>query len=139
MEDLVIEGVKLDDKQVLIALSRVPDRPGYAALVFGAIAEAGVFVDMIVQNVGIAGDSMLSFTVPRDSASRAVEAVRLHAAANGARMPATLDAVKVVPVPLDPVTGAPFPYARDGETAALSREGPRPSRLKIIYRIDNRG
>jgi aspartate kinase len=76
MEDLVIEGVELDDTQARIALFHVPDRPGYAARVFRAIGEAGVFVDMIVQNVGIAGDSVLSFTVPRDAAARAVDAVR---------------------------------------------------------------
>jgi aspartate kinase len=75
MEDLVIAGVELDESQARIALFHVPDRPGYAALVFRAIAEAGVFVDMIVQNVGIEGDSVLSFTVPRDAAERAAAAV----------------------------------------------------------------
>jgi aspartate kinase len=59
-----------------VALFHVPDRPGYAARVFRAIGEAGVFVDMIVQNVGIEGDSLLSFTVPREAADRAVLAVK---------------------------------------------------------------
>jgi aspartate kinase len=54
----------------------VPDRPGYAAHVFRAIAEANVFVDMIVQNVAAEGASLLSFTVPREAAQRAAEAVR---------------------------------------------------------------
>jgi aspartate kinase len=75
MEDLVIAGVELDESQSRVALFHVPDRPGYAALVFRAIAEAGVFVDMIVQNVGIEGDSVLSFTVPREAAGRAAMAV----------------------------------------------------------------
>jgi aspartate kinase len=76
MEDLVIAGVELDESQARVALFHVPDRPGHAASVFRAIAEAGVFVDMIVQNVGAAGDSLLSFTVPRTAADRAVQAVR---------------------------------------------------------------
>ncbi len=76
MEDLVIAGVELDESQARIALFHVPDRPGYAARVFRSIAEAGVFVDMIVQNIGIGGDSVLSFTVPKDATERAVEAVR---------------------------------------------------------------
>ena len=76
MEDLVIAGVELDEGQARIALFDVPDRPGYAASVFRAIAEAGVFVDMIVQNVGTDGNSLLSFTVPRTAADRAVAAVR---------------------------------------------------------------
>jgi aspartate kinase len=76
MEDLVIAGVDLDESQARVSLFHVPDRPGYAALVFGAIGKAGVFVDMIVQNVAMEGDSLLSFTVPRESADRAVEAVQ---------------------------------------------------------------
>ncbi len=81
MEDLVIAGVELDESQARISLFHVPDRPGYAARVFRAIAEAGVFVNMIVQNIGIAGDSVLSFTVPREVAERAADA----AEAAGAR------------------------------------------------------
>ena len=76
MEDLVIAGVDLDESQARVSLFHVPDRPGYAALVFGAIGKAGVFVDMIVQNVAMDGDSLLSFTVPRESADRAVLAVQ---------------------------------------------------------------
>jgi aspartate kinase len=56
----------------------VPDQPGYAARVFRTIADAGVFVDMIVQNVSTAGNTHLSFTVPRDAgeiAARAIGAV----------------------------------------------------------------
>ena len=76
MEDLVIGGVDLDESQARVSLFHVPDRPGYAAMVFRAIGKAGVFVDMIVQNVAMEGDSLLSFTVPQGSADRAVEAVR---------------------------------------------------------------
>jgi aspartate kinase len=76
MEDLVISGVELDESQARITLTDVPDQPGVAARVFGRIGEAGVFVDMIVQNVSTAGKTMLSFTVPRGAAARAAEAVR---------------------------------------------------------------
>ena len=76
MEDLVIAGVELDETQGRITLFGVPDQPGYAARVFRAIAEAGLFVDMIVQNVSQDGDSILSFTVPREVVSRAAETVR---------------------------------------------------------------
>jgi aspartate kinase len=76
MEDLVIAGAELDETQGRITLFGVPDQPGYAAKVFRAIAEAGLFVDMIVQNVSRDGDSILSFTVPREVVSRAAETVR---------------------------------------------------------------
>jgi thiol-disulfide isomerase/thioredoxin len=75
----------------------------------------------------------------RVAALRTVEALRLHAAAHGGRMPASLDAVDIVPVPLDPMTGKPFQCDSDGHTATLVREGPAPSRLKVVYRIAPRG
>ena len=75
MEDLVIAGVELDETQAGVSLFGVPDEPGYAAKVFRAIGDAGVFVDMIVQNVSLEGNTDLSFTVPRESAERAAAAV----------------------------------------------------------------
>jgi aspartate kinase len=75
MEDLVTSGVELDETQARITLFHLADQPGQAAHVFRAIADAGVFVDMIVQNAGIEGTSVLSFTVPRDAADRAAAAV----------------------------------------------------------------
>jgi len=74
MEDLVVSGVELDDTQATITLIDVPDQPGYAAEVFRSIAEADVFVDMIVQNVSAAARTHLSFTVPREQIPRAREA-----------------------------------------------------------------
>jgi aspartate kinase len=76
MEDLVISGVELDENQARVTLYNVPDQPGYAAKVFQRISDAGVFVDMIVQNVSKGGKTLLSFTVPRDAANRAAEAAR---------------------------------------------------------------
>ncbi len=104
MEDLVIAGVELDESQARVALFHVPDRPGYAALVFRAIAEAGVFVDMIVQNVGIEGDSVLSFTVPRDAAIRAALAVKVAGIADVSVEP-TLAKLSVVGVGMRTHTG----------------------------------
>ena len=76
MEGLVISGVELDEGQARVSLFDLPDEPGYAAAVFRAIAEAGVFVDMIVQNVSNDGKTLLSFTVPRAAADRAADAAR---------------------------------------------------------------
>jgi aspartate kinase len=77
MEALVISGVELDDSQARITVFDVPDQPGYAGQVFRRIAEHGVFVDMIVQNVSTAGNTHLSFTVARESAQAAAEAAKL--------------------------------------------------------------
>nr|WP_231749798.1 aspartate kinase [Tautonia plasticadhaerens] len=75
MEDLVVSGVELDEHQARVTLLNVPDRPGYASKAFRSIAEAGVNVDMIVQNVRTTeGDTRLSITVPREDADRAASA-----------------------------------------------------------------
>jgi aspartate kinase len=75
MEDLVISGVELDERQARVTLLNVPDQPGYAAKVFRLVGDAGVLVDMIVQNASTAGQTHLSFTVPRDEADRAAAAL----------------------------------------------------------------
>ena len=72
MEQLMIEGISLDESQARITLMRVPDTPGLAAQVFDEIAEAGIIVDMIVQSVGREGHANLSFTVPKDDLDRAL-------------------------------------------------------------------
>ena len=76
MEDLVISGVELDDRQARVTLVGVPDLPGYAAKVFRLVGDATVLVDMIVQNVSADGTTLLSFTVPRAEASRAAAALK---------------------------------------------------------------
>jgi aspartate kinase len=74
MENLVISGVELDEQQARITLHDVPDRPGHAARIFRAIADAQVVVDMIVQNFSPIGRPNLSFTVRREDLVRATEA-----------------------------------------------------------------
>jgi hypothetical protein len=54
----------------------------------------------------------------------AIEALRMHAATNGGELPASLDQVKVVPVPLDPATGKPFEYSLDGRTVTIASRLP---------------
>jgi aspartate kinase len=65
MEGVLISGVALDADEAKITLGGVPDRPGVAAAVFRAIADDGISIDMIVQNVSHAGATDLSFTAPR--------------------------------------------------------------------------
>ncbi len=73
MEDLMIDEVALDDSQARITISQIPDEPGVAAKTFENIAEADIFVDMIIQSFGHGGRANLSFTVPRDELDRAAE------------------------------------------------------------------
>ncbi len=71
MEQAIISGVTHDTSEAKVTIDQVPDRPGIAATVFRALADAGVNVDMIVQNVSTAGHTDISFTVPRDDLARA--------------------------------------------------------------------
>jgi len=84
MEEVVVTGVTHDRSQAKISILRVPDRPGIAAQVFGAIAARNIVVDMIVQNISRDGYTDMSFTVPRGDHARAVQALEEIARTIGA-------------------------------------------------------
>ncbi len=66
-----VRGLAHDRNVAKITLVGVPDRPGVANHVFGPLADAGVIVDMIVQNVGHGGSTDISFTIPRVELAKA--------------------------------------------------------------------
>jgi aspartate kinase len=65
LEKAIISGVTHDTSEAKLTLVGVPDRPGVAARVFRALADSGVNIDMIVQNVSSAGLTDISFTLPK--------------------------------------------------------------------------
>lgn len=65
MERAVVSGITFDKNQARVNVRGVPDKPGIAYQILGAIAQANVEVDMIIQNVGAEGTTDFSFTVPR--------------------------------------------------------------------------
>ncbi len=75
MEQVVVRGIAADKDQAKVVVSSIPDKPGSAAKVFRALADANVIVDMIVQNVGHKGVANLTFTVPQTDTARAVKAL----------------------------------------------------------------
>ena len=75
MEDVVVSGVALDKNQAKVVVSDLPDHPGTAAELFNALADAGISVDMIVQNIGREGKANMTFTVPRDAINLAEKTV----------------------------------------------------------------
>jgi aspartate kinase len=72
MEAAAVAGVTGDRNQAKITIVGVPDKPGVAARIFGAVAEAHINVDMIIQNISQAATTDLSFTVPRVDLKKAV-------------------------------------------------------------------
>jgi aspartate kinase len=75
MEKAIISGITYDVAEAKVTISRVPDRPGIAAHVFKALAEANINVDMILQNVSEKGFTDISFTISQQDLRRAEEVV----------------------------------------------------------------
>jgi aspartate kinase len=85
MEQPIISGIAHDTSEAEVTIVAVPDRPGIAAHVFRALAEEGVNVDMIVQNVSADGHTDISFTVPKSDLVRAESLLEAVASDIGAR------------------------------------------------------
>lgn len=71
MEQEVVSGITYNKDQAKVTLIGVPDRPGIASRIFEAISKENMNVDMIIQNVGQAGLTDLSFTLPQREAQQA--------------------------------------------------------------------
>ena len=77
MENVVVRGVAADKKQAKVTILKVPDRPGIAASIFQALAQANINVDMIVLNVSRHGQvADLSFTVPETDLKQTLKVVQ---------------------------------------------------------------
>jgi aspartate kinase len=85
MEQPIISGIAHDTSEAEVTILGVPDRPGIAARVFRTLADVGVNVDMIVQNVSAEGHTDISFTLPKSEMRRAVEVLEPLAAEIEAR------------------------------------------------------
>ncbi|HXY83999.1 MAG TPA: aspartate kinase [Gaiellaceae bacterium] len=66
LEQAIISGIAHDTSEAKVTILGVPDQPGVAARVFRPLADAGVNIDMIVQNVSAEGHTDISFTLPKD-------------------------------------------------------------------------
>ena len=72
MEKLLVSGVTCDKNQARITLKKVPDQPGIAAKVFSPVSDAGIVIDMIIQNMRSSGQTDLTFTVPETDYKQAM-------------------------------------------------------------------
>jgi aspartate kinase len=81
VESRVVSGIAHSRDEAKMTVKGVPDRPGIAAAVFGPLAEAGVNVDMIVQNIGADGRTDMTFSCPVDEVPRALSALEATRAA----------------------------------------------------------
>ncbi len=77
MEHAIISGVAHDTSEAKVTVVGVPDKPGEAARIFRAIADAEINIDMVVQNVSAASTGLtdISFTVPKAEGRKAIDAL----------------------------------------------------------------
>jgi len=85
MEEVVVSAVAFARDQAKITLLGIPDKPGIASKIFGAVAAKEINVDMIIQNVSEKGLTDMSFTVPKNEARQALDALAPAAKVIGAR------------------------------------------------------
>ncbi|MCB5170248.1 aspartate kinase [Streptomyces bambusae] len=85
VEHAIISGVAHDVSEAKVTVVGVPDKPGEAAAIFRAIADAEINIDMIVQNVSAASTGLtdISFTLPKTEGSKAIDALEKSKTAIG--------------------------------------------------------
>ena len=75
MENRPVSGVAYSCDEAKMTLVSVADRPGIAAAIFGPLSDAGVNVDMIIQNIAEEGRTDMTFSCPTDQVKRAEKAL----------------------------------------------------------------
>jgi aspartate kinase len=98
MERLVVSGVTYNKQEAKVTIFGVPDRPGVAARIFIPISEAGIVVDVIVQNVSIKGHTDVTFTVQRRELSKVMPIVETLVSELGAGGATSDDSIAKVSV-----------------------------------------
>lgn len=98
MESNVVSGVAYSRDEAKMTLLSVADRPGIAAAIFGPLSDAGVNVDMIVQNISEDGRTDMTFSCPTDQvrhATKAMEDAQESGDINFARLDTDANVAKV--------------------------------------------
>ncbi len=76
MERPVVIGVTCNKNETRLMIRKVQDEPGTSAKIFAPLAEAGIVVDMIIQNTRVGGLTDVTFTVPKPNAKDAEDIAR---------------------------------------------------------------
>ena len=108
MEQTVVRGIAHDASESKVTVYGVPDTPGVAASLFEPLAERGITVDMIVQNVSQEGATDISFTVPTsaiDMARAEAEIIAKDVRAGGVTVDNTIAKVSVVGIGMKTESG----------------------------------
>ena len=98
MEDVVVSGIALDRGEAKITVREVPDTPGVAAKIFGALDQQAIVVDLIVQNAPVKNKTDLTFTVGKGDLAKATQVVKKAAKALKAGKVETDDSIAKVSI-----------------------------------------
>jgi aspartate kinase len=98
MESMLVSGVTYNKNEARITISRVPDKPGIAAKIFMPISDAGIVIDMIIQNTRAGDLTDMTFTVPRIDFKKALKILQAVAADIGAEEVSSADDIAKVSI-----------------------------------------
>jgi aspartate kinase len=98
MESMLVSGVTYSKNEARLTISRVPDKPGIASIIFMPISDAGIVVDMIIQNTRAGELTDMTFTVPRNDYKKALELLKKIAADIGAEDVSSADNIAKVSI-----------------------------------------
>ena len=140
MEQQVVTGIAYAKDEAQISLRRVEDQPGVAAAIFGPLAEAGVNVDMIVQNISEAGTSTdMTFTVPAgdlDKATAVLEKAKTEMRYDAIQSEQGLTKVSVIGVGMRSHTGVAATAFKALADRGVNIRAITTSEIKISILID---
>ncbi len=134
-----VRGIAHDLNVGKITVAGVPDRPGLAASVFEPLAQAGVSVDVIVQNVSVEGATDLSFTVGRTDLAKALRIIEPLANQIGAQLVTSTDnlgKVSVVGAGIQSAPGIASAMFRTLFDAGINIEMITTSEIRITCCVD---
>jgi aspartate kinase len=95
MESMLVSGVTYNKNEARITISKVPDKVGVASRIFTPISDAGIIIDMIIQNTRAGDLTDMTFTVPRNDYERAMQIVSDVSKDLGAGVSGSTDIAKV--------------------------------------------
>ena len=98
MESMLVSGVTYSKNEARLTISKVPDKPGVASQIFLPISDAGIIVDMIIQNTRAGELTDMTFTVPRGDYVKAMEILRSVADDIGAEDVSGADSIAKISV-----------------------------------------
>ena len=141
MEQVVISGIAFNRDEAKITIQGVPDKPGIAYQILGPIGDAGVDVDMIVQNVGHDGLTDFSFTVDRNDYQKTLtilEPIIKHIQARGVTSGDRIAKVSAVGVAMRSHAGIASTMFRTLAEEGINIQMIATSEIKISVVIDEK-